>query len=787
MDISPEFLIFITINMFLIFLNLKNALSFTISNLNEEILSPFAHCAIHILTFQRIDYVPPSCPVVLTLYSLDHTIEAAMIPVFNAAGRVDRRPFHKCSSGIKTRQPGQYSLLVLSGPDSARIPLNVLDAWLELVRLTTNSLITDKIVFFLGNQTSIVPGEELVPIYQKYFVCDIYNYVSNASTKIKWQELSSIDFKIMEDCKVSLARGTTWVIYEKDMNDPGLLRFRRLSIIQRLQTLSPLNYDLATNYQYFIIALFVPNITFTAATYVWWDRLYYSNQPTIIANYEDDLDISYPTLDQQLFCFLTCSGTSIASYNFQAYITMYDNISWSFALVLCFLSSILLWLGLNVTLPKEATWKKGNWDWPFRVLLEQGVDNICEQSGLKRIATRIMLGAWFVMGVILSNGYRGNNIYELTSPLKISGPRTISDLVKAQVEIYSRFGVDDEEEMKDNLKLYCRNDSYADMLRDLSLPGWKDDIYQAFQNQTVLPRCTGQLAADVIFSDDIERYAKLNNMIDKTMTASDLRKISPQNPCSSISGVGYDKFRYLHYDSTWSDYDHTSFSLSVRATEFGRKLKSRLYALCMTQVGEHIVAKDTNISFNLTKYVRLIPFLQVSTPLLSILNTIQECNETSFIGWDSDVKLIRMMYYERHPEKKIFMGTDPIFTRNIRFAIRGFWGRPAVLRMFSLIESGLAAEWREIRDFNQVLKIHSGEKNKSRVDNRMRVKTLAIGDNIVTVFYLLLICIGVPMIAFLVEVTVRNRRAILFHLWWIVSRLIIKVRNRRKMKKHIIK
>lgn len=83
MDISPEFLIFITINMFLIFLNLKNALSFTISNLNEEILSPFAHCAIHILTFQRIDYVPPSCPVVLTLYSLDHTIEAAMIPVFN--------------------------------------------------------------------------------------------------------------------------------------------------------------------------------------------------------------------------------------------------------------------------------------------------------------------------------------------------------------------------------------------------------------------------------------------------------------------------------------------------------------------------------------------------------------------------------------------------------------------------------------------------------------------------------------------------------------------------------
>ncbi|OXA49348.1 hypothetical protein Fcan01_15389 [Folsomia candida] len=623
-------------NKFLILLNFRITLAFTISNLNQEILNPFSHCAIHILTFRRVDYIPPSCPVVLTLYSLDHPINVAIIPFFNVNynclahvyidptasqlpikyGQSGQKAFSRlqfwyqnqptgwensnscpsiCSykNGMFSMYTGQYSLLILTGPDSSQVSLDTLDAWLLLVRQTTNSLITDKIVFLLGDS-----------------------------------------------------------------------RIRRLSIIQSLQTLSPLHYNLAINYQYYLIALFVPNITLTVAKYVWWDRVYYSNEPTIIANYEDDLDISYPSLDQQGFIFLTCSGSTMAGYNFQAYISIYDRISWSFILALCLLSSSLLWLGLNLTLPKEARWKTGSWDWPFRVLLEQGVATINEQPGLKRFTTRIMLGAWFLMGVILSNGYRGNNISELTSPLKISGPSTISDLMEARIiKVYSRLGENEEAQMKSSFPEYCRGDSYPDMIRSLSLPDWKEDVYQAFKNQTVLPRCMSQLGADTIFADDIERHAKLKNMIEKTNKQGSWIHITLQSPCSSMSSV--------------------------------------------------------------------------STPFSSILNAIQSCNRTSFIGWDSEVRLIRMLYYERYPEKNIFK----------------------VLRMFGLIESGLVSEWRAIHEFNQVLKIHSGEKNKSRVDNRRRVKTLAIGDNIVTVFYLLLICIGVPMISFLVEDLVLKQSA----------------------------
>ncbi|OXA45851.1 hypothetical protein Fcan01_18945 [Folsomia candida] len=548
--------------------------------------------------------------------------------------------------------------------------------------------------------------------------------------------------------------------------------------MQWLQTLSPRNYDVKINYQYFVIALFVPNTTFNSR---WWDPIYYSSEPTVIANYEDDLDSSYSALDRQGFTFLTCSGSSIASYNFQAYVSMYDEISWSLAFIPCVLSSTVLWLGLNLTLSNETRWQRGNWDWPYRVLLEQGIENVCAQpdrKGLQRIAIRIMLGVWFVMGVILSNGYRGNNIYELTSPLKISGPTTISELMKSEIKIYSRLSSKEESNIQYSLKSYCSNGDF-NFLRNPSSSAWNEDIFQTYQNKSLLPRCTGQLRADMIFGDDIERYVAFRNMLE-TVTNSGPYQVTPGSPCVSISKRHYDKFQYLTFDSSWSTYDNTSFSRSVRITELGIRLKLKLYELCVTQIGDNITSKEMNIAFKLTKYLRVLPSFQVSTPLLSILSAIEGCNETSFMGWDSEVRQIRTLYNKRYPEKQIFTGTDPVFTNSVRFAIRGFWGRPAILRMFGLIESGLASKWREIHEFNQVLKIHSSERNKSRVYNKARVKTLAISDNIVTVFYLLLICIGVPMVSFLMEVVVMNRRAMWFQSRRILKMCVIKFRNCRK-------
>lgn len=238
------------ITMFLICLNLKVELSFTISNFNQEILNPFSHCAIHILTYHRVNYLHPSSPVVLTFYSANHPINVTIMPCFNVnyncfihiyvepnvTQLVPLRSDHAfsrmnfwyqnqasgwdgsnscpaiCSykNGMFSTYTGQYSMLVLRGADPSRFPLKTMDAWLEIVRRTTNRLITDKFVFFLGNQTSNVSSaEELLPIYQKYFVCDIYDYYFNASIELRWKQLASIDFKVIGDCKLSMARETS--------------------------------------------------------------------------------------------------------------------------------------------------------------------------------------------------------------------------------------------------------------------------------------------------------------------------------------------------------------------------------------------------------------------------------------------------------------------------------------------------------------------------------------------------------------------------------------------------
>jgi hypothetical protein len=70
---------------------------------------------------------------------------------------------------------------------------------------------------------------------------------------------------------------------------------------------------------------------------------------------------------------------------------------------------------------------------PLSVFVEQGVE-----LGNRRVSLSCLMGIWFMICVILSNAYKGQNISDLTAPLKPLLFETFDDLVQANFTFYSR-------------------------------------------------------------------------------------------------------------------------------------------------------------------------------------------------------------------------------------------------------------------------------------------------------------------------------------------------------------
>ncbi len=115
------------------------------------------------------------------------------------------------------------------------------------------------------------------------------------------------------------------------------------------------------------------------------------------------LDEPHVITDEVGLQFITCGGTKYENLSMLGYISAFDKIVWLLVvLLICFTgTSIYIFRKERSIGPKfnEAVA-------PIYILLEQGI-KYSESS------SQYILAIWFIMGVVISNAYKGQNITEL--------------------------------------------------------------------------------------------------------------------------------------------------------------------------------------------------------------------------------------------------------------------------------------------------------------------------------------------------------------------------------------
>lgn len=114
--------------------------------------------------------------------------------------------------------------------------------------------------------------------------------------------------------------------------------------------------------------------------------------------------------------FLTCDGLlqgELSGPKFGNLVSAYGMEAWVALLVLGFVSAIILKFihssGKVIVLSDTLLLA-------LALLLEQGINIPTFRN--KLLSSTCILAPWLLMFVVLSNGYRGSNVTELTSPLK---------------------------------------------------------------------------------------------------------------------------------------------------------------------------------------------------------------------------------------------------------------------------------------------------------------------------------------------------------------------------------
>jgi len=133
--------------------------------------------------------------------------------------------------------------------------------------------------------------------------------------------------------------------------------------------------------------------------------------------------------------FLTCSGGQRGALSWSGFVSVFDWKIWLGLLIGC-IATLAFLKGYNVLLKQQGL-NDSNIYWvPFLVLFEQGT-----QVSLSRLREKPLLrwicGTWLFFGIVVSNLYRGENIGDITSPLKPKLVETFQTLATNNYTLYS--------------------------------------------------------------------------------------------------------------------------------------------------------------------------------------------------------------------------------------------------------------------------------------------------------------------------------------------------------------
>lgn len=130
-------------------------------------------------------------------------------------------------------------------------------------------------------------------------------------------------------------------------------------------------------------------------------------------------------LDFVTLKFITCGGEEAGHFSLFGYISAFDNYCW---LLIATVSFASLWVFHKC---RHGTLSQ-NVFVPLRVLLEQGLHHQCSQNSCKYINL-----VWLVVGVVVSNAYKGENITDLSSPIHSKPVKEFQEILAKNFTVYS--------------------------------------------------------------------------------------------------------------------------------------------------------------------------------------------------------------------------------------------------------------------------------------------------------------------------------------------------------------
>lgn len=157
---------------------------------------------------------------------------------------------------------------------------------------------------------------------------------------------------------------------------------------------------------------------------------------TVQLDYNDGFTSPYLTFEEKGLYFLTCvRPPQTGHYSLVEYVNAFNKLTWAGLLIAIVFTFPVLLLSLNSRTTKfnglGRTNKMSAIFLPCQILLEQGTPYMPMTTG-----NTILIGSWFLSGVVLVNSYKGDNIQKLSKVLPKNRLDTFDELLENNVTIY---------------------------------------------------------------------------------------------------------------------------------------------------------------------------------------------------------------------------------------------------------------------------------------------------------------------------------------------------------------
>ncbi|CAL8114988.1 unnamed protein product [Orchesella dallaii] len=135
-------------------------------------------------------------------------------------------------------------------------------------------------------------------------------------------------------------------------------------------------------------------------------------------------------VEEKAIEFLTCGGSEVAFVSLIGYVSAFHQTIWIWSIILslgtiCFVFIILKFK--PITSNTSNSYTMNAIFFPMDTFLEQG--NPIYDKAIYHPWMFLVSATWMLVGIVLSNAYRGDNICELTAPISPTKPTTFEQLV----------------------------------------------------------------------------------------------------------------------------------------------------------------------------------------------------------------------------------------------------------------------------------------------------------------------------------------------------------------------